>query len=422
MDSNFSLPFLIISLIALILVSAFFSSSETSMMSLNRYKLRHLAKDKQHKGAKRVLKLLQRTDKLLTVILLGNTFANILASAVATIIAVNFYGDKGVLISTIALTFVVLIFAEIAPKTLAARYPQRYAIFISWPLKIILLLLYPLVGRGNGSVKGLLLTFKINISKHRSDMLNPDELKSIVSDAAAISDKHKEMLVNILDLEKVSAEDLMVPKAEIIGIDLNDDWQDIMKQLINSQHTRLPLYEQSLSQLQGIVHVRDVLHLLAHEELNKDSLIRIAVEAYFIPETTPLNKQLLNFQKNQARIAMVVDEYGSIQGLLALDDILEEIVGEFTTNFIDSTELDIYHQDDGSYIIDGSASIRDLNRELNWQLPTEHGKTLSGLITAIYDDIPNNGSCIRIDSYGIEILQVRDNRVRNAKVFTLPSL
>lgn len=416
MDSNFSISFLIICLIVLILVSALFSSSETAMMALNRYKLRHLAEQKNHRGAKRVLSLLARTDRLLTVILLGNTFANILASSAATILGGMLYGDKGILIATIVLTILVLLLAEIAPKTLAARFPQRYALVISLPLKVILFVLYPFVWLGNNIVRVLLYPITRKHPINQQDQLNAEELKTLLQTSENLSSQNQSMLTSILDLEKVTAEDLMVPKSDINGINLSDEWDNILKQLFISQHTRLPIYDGSFEQLHGLIHIRDVFHLMANEKLTKDSLLEYATEPYFIPESAPLHKQLLNFQQEQVRTAFVVDEYGTVQGLLALEDILEEIIGEYTTNFVDATSTDIESMPDGSYIIDGSTSIRTINRQLQWQLPTEQGKTLNGLVTAHFDGIPDRGVCIRIGQYGLEILRQHEHVISSVSV------
>lgn len=417
--THYNIPFLIISLIFLVLVSAFFSSSETSLMAINRYKLKHLAQN-HHRGAKRVLALLSRTDRLLSVILIGNTLANILSASIATLLGALLYGDKGIVIATIGLTIIMLIFGELAPKTFAARYAESYALFISLPLRIILILLYPIVWLGNSAVKLLFLPFKINISHGRNEQLNTEELKSLLKEGhSEISSRHQDMLISILELENISAEDLMIPRAEIVGINIQDSWHDIMKQLRTSQHTRLPLYDQNINNIIGILHLRDVLHLIVEEKLDKDTLIKTAHEPYFVLEFNPLNKQLLHFQHSHNRTAFVVDEYGNIKGLLTLEDLLEEIVGKFTSNVSETTESDITPEKSGSYIIEGSTSIRDINRRLNWQFTSQEAKTLSGLITLICDDIPKAKSCVRDGQYGIEVLQVKNNLVKSARVFLI---
>jgi Mg2+/Co2+ transporter CorB len=413
---SISLSFLISLLILLIVLSAFFSSVETAMMAVNRYKLQHLANTHQHAGAKRVLKLLSRTDLMLTIVLIGNTIANIFASTIVTLIGAHFAGAKGAFAATLLLTFIILIFAEIGPKSITARYPQRYAIFAAWPLQLFLWLFYPLVWFSNTLVRLLLLPFGINISQGHHEPLNPEELKSIVNEATSnLTHNEQDMLVRILDLEKITVEDLMVPRNEINGIDLADDWNTILEQLYHTQHTRLPLYMKDLNELHGVLHVREVLHLLSEKNITRDSLLQIAEPPYFIPETASLNKQLLNFQKHQARLAFIVDEYGDIRGLLALEDILEEVVGKFTTDLNATTDYDIQTQSDGSIILDGSITLRELNRHFNWQLQSAN-KTLSGLIIEYFEGIPEAGICLSIDGHHLEILRVQDNLVKTVKL------
>ena len=341
----------------------------------------------------------------------------------ATIIGAALYGEKGILIATITLTLIVLIFSEIGPKTLAARFAQRYALLVSLPLYISLYLLYPLVWLGNNIVKLLLSPWKINTNNNKIDELSPEELKSIVNEPGTdISTKDQEMLVAILELESATAEDIMIPRTEIVGINLEDNWQDIMQQLMTSQHTRLPLYEHDLEHLHGMLHLRDVLHALAQGQLNKEILLSLAQENYFVPETTSLNKQLLNFQRNQSRTALVVDEYGELQGLITLEDILEEVIGNFTTDISETTEIDISEQSDGSYIVDGSVTIREINRKLKWKLPSKTTKTLNGLIIATLDNIPNVGTCVKINHYVIEVLQVKDNAIKTLRISPIHSI
>lgn len=416
LEHIFSIPELLITLIALIIVSAFYSASETSMMSVNRYRLRHLAEDKNHRGAKRVLKLLKRTDKLLTVVLMGNTVANIFASAVATLIGAQLYGEKGVFIATVSLTLIILIFSEIGPKTIMAKYPQRFAFFAAFPLKFSLIIFYPFVWLGNSIVRLILIPFGINITHTKNEELSSEELKHIVSETDdSISAKDEQMLVGIIELEKLTVQDIMIPRAEMMGIDLEDDWQDILKQLINSQHTRLPLYSKSYENIYGILHLRDVFNAFASNKLTKDELINLADEAHYVPETTHLDRQLLSFQNQQSRVALVVDEYGDIHGLITLEDLLEEVVGNFTTNFAETTDQDIIIQDD-YYIIDASVTIRDLNRQLKTHLPTNLGKTLNGLIIAYLDTIPNPNTSVNIDNHHIEITKVTDGVIKTVKM------
>ena len=412
-----SLSTLFILLIVLILLSAFFSCSETCMMAVNRYKLRHLAKEKNNTAARRVLKLLDRTDRLLTVILLGNTIANIFAASVVTIISVRLYGESGIFIATICLTLVILIFSEIGPKTVAARFPQPFALITSLPLQIFLFLLYPLVWLGNNTVRVILWPLRATLTDSNHEYLNTDELRIIVHESRkTIPRKHQEMLVGVLDLEKMSVEDLMVPRADIVAINLDDNWEHIIQQIINAKYTRIPAYSASLDQIRGTIHQRDVLQLMMRNELTKENLLALLREPYFIPETTIISQQLINFQNHHSEFALVVDEYGDLKGLLALEDILVEIVGKFSTDATDGINADIKPQTDGSYVIDASISLRDLNRELGWRLPTSGAKTLNGLIIETLDEIPSANTDLRINNYLIEILEVQDNLIKAVKI------
>ena len=415
--NTISLSALFILLGILILLSAFFSCSETCMMAVNRYKLRHLAKEKKNIAAKRVLKLLERMDRLLTVVLLGNTIANIFASAVVTIISVRLYGEDGIFIATICLTLVILIFSEIGPKTVAARYPQPFALLTSLPLQIFLFLLYPLVWLGNTTVRLILWPLRKTITQTQQEHLNTDELRLLVHESRkTLPRKHQEMLVGVLELEKMSVEDLMVPRADIVAINLNETWQTIITQITTAKYTRLPAYSGSLDQIRGIIHLRDVLQLIMHNEFTKEKLITMLRDAYFIPETTIISQQLINFQKHHSEFAIVVDEYGDLKGLLTLEDILIEIVGSIAQDNGTEVDSDIAQQADGSYIIDGSISLRDLNRELGWRLPTSGAKTLNGLIIETLDEIPKPNIDLRINNYLIEILEVQDNLIKSVKI------
>ena len=407
---------LIIALIFLILLSGFFSGSETGMMVINRYRLRHMVR-KKHRAATRVSRLLERPDRLLGVILIGNTFANIFASALATMLAVRFFGDIGVLFATILLTLVILIFAEITPKTFAASAPQRVAFFASLPLKIMLKIFYPMVWLVNSIANGLLALFKIKVKRQSLEHLTHEELRTVVHEAGGkISSGYQDMVLGVLDLGKVQVEDIMVPRNEIIGIDLDDDWEKILALLTASQHTRLLIYRESIDNIIGILHMRRALNLLTQNKLNKTSIEKIAQEVYFVPAGTSLNVQLLNFRKQKCRVGLVVDEYGDIQGLVTLDDILEEIVGEFTTD-IAVAERNVRQQKDGSYLVDGVVNVRDLNRMLGWKLPTEGPKTLSGLIVEYLETIPEKGIGLRLGGYPIEVVEVKDNTVKLARVW-----
>ncbi|GHA08384.1 HlyC/CorC family transporter [Oceanisphaera arctica] len=403
-------------LIALLFISAFFSSSETGMMSLNRYRLRHLAQSR-HKSALRVEKLLSRPDRLIGLILIGNNLVNILASAIATVIAIRLYGDYGVVIATVALTVVVLIFAEVTPKTLAALYPERVAFPASFLLKPLMVILYPAVWTINAISNGLLALFRINPQGGGDTSISSEELRTIVNEAGAlIPRRHQDMLVSILDLEKVTVDDIMVPRNEIYGIDVTQDWKTISRRLMQSPHTKVLLYRDNIDDALGFIHARDALRLLAKDEFSKSNLMRAVRELYYIPEATPLNVQLVKFQRNKERIGLIVDEYGDIQGLVTLDDILEEIVGDFTTTISPTLSDEIKPQDDGSYLIEGSASIRDINKELGWELPSDGPRSLNGLILEYLEDIPEANICLRLSGYPIEILEVENNMVKLVRV------
>ena len=401
-------------LIFLILISGFFSGSETGLMSLNRYRLRHLA-DKKNKGAMRAFRLLQKPDKLIGLILLGNNFVNILASAIATIIGIRLFGEAGILFATIILTAIVLIFAEVTPKTLAAMHPEKFAFPATFILQPLLRLLYPLVWLVNLSSKAIFKLFGLRQTTN-SDKLSGEELRVVVNEAATMIPKgHQKMLLSILDLEKVTVDDIMVPKNEIIGIDLEDEWSDIIKQLAETQHTRLPVFEGDIDHLVGIIHIRRALRFFHMEDTSKDDFKKIIREAYFVPMGTPLNTQLLNFQRERRRNAMVVNEYGDILGLATLEDILEEIVGEFTTD-PSTSRKDVQTKEDGRYLIDGSITVRELNKILNWQLPTEGPKTLNGLIIEYLEHIPEPGTSMLLSDYPIEIIQTTRNSVKTVLI------
>ncbi|MCF2950348.1 CNNM domain-containing protein [Paraglaciecola aquimarina] len=404
----------------LILLSAYFSSSETGMMSINRYRLKHL-ENEGHKGAIRVQKLLQRPDRLIGLILIGNNLVNIAASSIATIICMRLFGHLGLgvatAITTFSLTLVVLIFAEVTPKTLAALYPEKISFPSSFILLPLMFVLYPFVFLVNGICNGLLALFRISPINDDGKNLSREELRTVVHEAGAlIPQKHQDMLVGILDLEKVTAEDIMVPRSDIVSIDINDDWKDIQKQLVNSQHTRVLLFRDSIDDAVGFVHVRDALRLLSKDQFTKSSLLRAVREIYYTPESTPLHTLMYKFQAAKERIGLVVDEYGDIQGLVTLEDILEEIIGDFTTSFLPDHSKEADMQTDGSVLIDGSANIRELNKELDWQFPTEGPKTLNGLILEYLEEIPEANISIRLAGYPIEIIEMKDNMVKKVRV------
>ena len=402
-------------LIFLIILSAFFSGSETGLISLNRYRLRHLTRA-GHPGAVRASKLLKRPDRLIGIILLGNNFVNILASAIATLIALHLLGESGVWAATLLLTVVILLFAEVTPKTLAALHPERFAFPASFFLGPLLRIFYPLVWLINTIANALLRPFGVTTGDGDHHNLSSEELRTVVNEAGSmIPKRHQQMLLSILDLEKATIEDIMVPRNEISGIDLDDEWEDIVKQITTSQHTRLPVFQDGIDNVIGIVHLRNVLSLHRNDEFTREKLTGAIRETYFIPEGTPLNTQLLNFQHHRRRIALVVDEYGDIQGLVTLDDILEEIVGEFTTDPAASSK-DIHPQEDGTYLVDGSTNIRELNRIMKWKLPSEDAKTLNGLIVEYLETIPEPGTSMKLAGYPIEIVQSSSNAVKTVRI------
>ncbi|MDV5171535.1 HlyC/CorC family transporter [Photobacterium rosenbergii] len=404
-------------LILLLVISGYFSGSETGMMSLNRYKLRHQA-NQGHRGAKRVEKLLARPDRLIGLILIGNNLVNILASAIATILGMRLYGDMGVAIATGALTLVVLVFAEVTPKTLATLYPERISFASSIVLQLLMKLLYPLVWFVNGITNSFLLLLGLRVDKSHDGKLSSDELRTVVNEAGGlIPRRHQDMLLSILDLENVTVEDLMVPRSEIAAINVNDDWKSIVRQLSHSAHGRIVLYRDTIDEVVGMLRVREAYRLMMDKnDFSKENLLRAADEVYFIPEGTPLNIQLLKFQRNKERIGLIVDEYGDIQGLITLEDILEEIVGEFTTSISPTLAEEITPQPDGSLMIEGSANIRDLNKSLNWGLPTDGPRTLNGLILEHLEDIPDSQLSIEVAGYQMEIIEVSDNMIKQVRV------
>lgn len=417
-----SLISLIIILILLIIISGFFSASEIGLMSINRYRLSHLAKKKNPK-ALRIINMLHHPEKLLSVILIGNTFATIVASTIATLIGQRLGGDLMVAAATILLTILMLIFSELAPKTLAALHPQKIAFAVSWPIWMIGRLLLPLAIALSWISNHLLKLIGSPIQaleRHKKEALSTDEIRTVVMEAGVFAhSEYKNMLVKLLDLEEVTVEEIMIPKSDIIGLDLNQPWHVILDQLETAQHTRLPLYHDSIEQLIGVVHVRDLLNLSLEETFDKESLLAAAQEPYFIPEGTLLNIQLLNFQKERQRSGFVVDEYGDLLGLATLEDIFEEVVGEFTTD-VSSLSKDILPQDDGSFIIDASVTLRHLKRTLGWKLPALGPKTLSGLIIEYLGYIPPAACCLRLKQFQIEVLKVGDNIIKTVKMGKIP--
>ncbi len=407
----------------LILLSGFFSGSETALMSINRYRLRHAAR-KGNRSAKMVERLLEKPDRLIGLILLGNNFVNIAASSLVTIIALRVGGQGAIAIGAGLLTLVILIFAEVAPKTAAALHPERLAypagVFYYTLFKVAFPLVW-LVKGVNLLANGVLRMLRLYPRDGVGTALSSEELRTVVSEAGALLPaRNREMLVSVLDLERVTVDDIMVPRNEIVGIDLDDEWGEILEQLEDSVHTRLIVFRGDLDNTVGILHLRDVLRDLAEGELDKTVLEERTRDAYYVPEGTQLHRQLVHFQRAKRRVALVVDEYGDIQGLVTLDDILEEIVGEYTT---DPTELyrDVQRAPDGSFVVQGSANVRELNRTMAWRLPTEGPKTINGLILEQLGTIPDAGVKLTIAGYPMEILQAAGNAIKSVRIRPAPS-
>jgi len=384
-------------------------------MSLNRYRLRHLVK-KKHRGAIRASHLLERPDRLIGVILIGNNLVNISAASIATVMAVRLWGDAGIAIATFGLTLVILIFSEVTPKTLAALHPEKIAFPAAFLLRPLLTLLYPAVWLVNSITNILLKILRINIEGSNQHHLSTEELRTLVNEAGAMLPQHNQsMLLGILELESVRVQDVMIPRNEVIGIDLEASDAQILAGIIASEHSRLPVYKGDINQVVGILHLRNMAKVFNQSGFSKAALVQVIREPYFIPESTQLQTQLLNFQKEGRRIGLVVDEYGDIQGICTLEDILEEIVGELTNDRRPENQ-DIHPQDDGSFFIDGSATIRDINKAMDWELPVDGPKTLNGLITEQLEFIPETNICLTIGRHRIETIQTQDNLVKMAKV------
>jgi len=403
-------------LVFLLFLSAFFSGSETALMTLNRYRLKHLA-DEGHTGAQLAAKLLEKPDRLIGLILLGNNFVNIMASSLATLIALRLGGDGAIAIAAGILTFVVLIFSEVAPKTLAAMHPEKVAFPAAWVYTPLLKVMFPLVWLVNLMANSILKLLGIYQEDSEGQALSREELKTVVNEAGAmIPHKHQRMLLSILDLEKTYVEDIMVPRTQLDGIDIDASISEILDQLQQSPYTRVLVYEGSIDHVLGFIHSRNILkEALDSDGLTHEELRELVREPYFIPKGTPLNKQLINFQRNRRRWGLVVDEYGDVHGLLTMADLLEEIVGEFATDPSDHI-ASVHPQDDGSYLVDGTASLRELSRNMHWELPTEGPKTLNGLIVEHLQTLPEAGTSLMIEGYPIDIIQIQDNVVKTARI------
>jgi len=414
--SNASMIALVAILIA---VSAFFASTETALMSLNRYKLRHRAQN-GNRSAKLAEKLLARPDRLIGIILLGNTFANVGAATTTSLLVQRIWGsgDVALWVGTGMMSILMFVFGDLAPKTYGAIHPERLGMPAAWVYAVLVRVLYPVVWAANLAANALLKLLGVSPEQAASHSLTADELRTVVVEASAvIPRRHQSMLINILDLEKVTVDDIMVPRNEIAGIDSESDWDEILDVIRDSSHTRLPVYEGSLDNIIGILHLKRVAQALARGELDKEQFLELARnrEPYFVPEGTTLNAQLLNFQRLRRRSALVVNEYGDIQGLVTLEDLLEEIVGEFTTE-PGMLHKDIHSEPDGSYVVNGGINVRTLNRRLGWSLPTTGPRTLNGLIVEYLETIPDTGVSLKLGDYAVDILQIADNTVKTVRM------
>jgi Mg2+/Co2+ transporter CorB len=411
------LPWLFGILVLLLMLSGFFSSTETALMSLNRYRLRHRAREGSV-GARTAERLLAQPDRLIGVILVCNNFVNSAAAAIVTVISLSLGGEAYAAIGVGIFTVVLIIFGEVAPKTYGALYPERLALPAALVYDVLLKILYPVVWTTNLLANGVLRLMGISREKAGTTSLSREELRTVVAEASTvIPHRHQRMLMSILDLERINVEDIMVPRNEIAGLDVSDDWDDILDQLRESRHTRIPVFDGSVDELVGILHMKKVARLLARGELDREQLVSLARsrEPYYVPEGTSLNTQLLNFQRQRRRVAFVVDEYGDVQGLVTLEDILEEIVGEFTSD-TSSLHKDVHKEKGGTFIVNASASVRTLNRKMGWSLPTSGPRTLNGLIIEYLETIPDPGTSLRVNDYSIDILQSGDNAVKTVRL------
>ncbi|HXQ31868.1 MAG TPA: HlyC/CorC family transporter [Steroidobacteraceae bacterium] len=401
-----------------VVLSAFFASSETALMSVNRYRLRHLAQQ-GHAGARLAERLLARPDRLIGVMLLGNTLANVAAAAIVTLLTLKFAGEQWLALANGGLTLVLLLFCEVGPKTYGALNAERLALPASFVYRPLLWITYPLIWLIIGITNALFRLVGVSAARVATHSLSADELRTVVAEAGALIPlKHQQMLVSILDLEKISVDEIMVPRSEVGGINLNDDWDRIRAALREAQHTRVPVYEGDLDHIVGVLHMKRVARELARGSLDRASLERIARqrEPYYVPEGTTLNQQLVAFQQNQRRHAYVVDEYGDVQGLVTIEDILEEIVGEFTT-LPYGLRRDVRAEGDGSYVVSGSTTVRSLNRALGWTLPTAGPKTLNGLILEYLETIPQPGTALKLQGHAVEVLQIADNAIKTVRIW-----
>ena len=416
---EFSLGTLLLALFFLLLFGAFFSSSETSMMALNRHRLNHLVR-KGNRSAKLTAKLLAQTDKLLGSILFGNTLLNVAAAAVTQIIILRMFGESEwwVLAGTLGITFIILVFSEIMPKVIAASYPERVALFSSYPLAVLNKLFHPVVFFATAIVRYVLLLLRIKVQTDRSGQkVSMEELRILVLEAGNfLPRRHQGMLLNLVDIERIAVNDVMVPRNQMEALNLSADTKVLREQLATCHHTLLPVYEGALDNIVGILHVRRALSLMQRTDFEAEELRELLLDPYFIPSDTTLLSQLQHFQERHIRLGLVVDEYGELLGLVTLENILEEIVGDFTTQSPTQTGK-FLRQEDGSLLVEGGTPLRDLNRKLGMHFPLDGAKTLNGLILDHLQDIPEAGTSLKIANYPIEIIQTQDRVVKVAKIF-----
>ncbi len=415
---NVSVQTLLIIFFILIGISAFFSISETSMMALNKYQLKHMAKN-NHKGAKKTLGLLGQIDRLLGTILLGNNLSNTAAAALVTTIAFKLFGENelSLTIATLVVTTALLIFSEITPKIIGASYPEKIALPASYILEPMMRLMHPFVVIANTIVNGILFTFRIKTKTGaQASQLTQEELRTLVLEGGNyLPHKHQSMLANLFDLQAITVEDIMIPRNKIEGIDLNASDEHLKNEILTSNHTRLPAFRESIDYLEGIIHIRKLLNVSEDNEISGESIQQVLRNPYFIPKDTKLLAQLQNFQERQERMAYIVDEYGTLMGMITIEDIIEEIVGEFTTQSpILSASGKVLH--DGSLVLDGSMTLREINRDFKLNLNLDGPKTLNGLILEHLQQIPETGISIQIDGYYMEILQTKDKSVKSVKL------
>ncbi len=412
---NISTGTLMAFLPVLFFLSAFFSGSETALMSVNRYRLAHLARQGDQR-ARRVMRLLEKPDRLIGLILFGNNFTNILIAQLATFLGYRLYGDAGIAAATGILTFLLLIFAELAPKTLGALHPQTVAMPAALIYTPLMTLLYPLVWFTNLFSNTLLKALGVSSATETVASLSREELRTVLTNSGRrITQEYQEMLLGILDLEKKTVEDIMIPRSEIVGIDVDADPDEIEEQLLNTNYTRIPMYHDDINKVAGILHVRRALSMIRDDTITREGLIRAGRMPCYVPENSTLLRALMEFKDRRRRLSLVVDEYGDVQGLITLEDLLEEIVGEFTSDPA-TYDLEVERQDDGSVIVDGGCHIRELNRALGWQLNENGPKTINGLVLEHLEAMPETGTCILVDGHPLEVIKIRQNAVKAVRI------